>query len=319
MCRRGNALPVAGKNVNTHPMPTGRNSIRLFKAFGINVFLHWSWFLVAAYEIQLRKGVYSSVTWNVAEYLTLFLFVLLHEFGHALACRSVGGLADEIVLWPFGGVAYASPPPRPGATLWTIVAGPLVNVVLFPILSALWLFSRSAGWSDDLNQYVFAIWFINLALLIFNIMPVYPLDGGKILWALLWFPFGRARSLFIACIVGFVGAAGLAAVAILLQSKWLGILCILNVYYCFRGFVEARELLRRGDAPRRDGCQCPHCGIAPPIGNFWHCVRCRKSFDPFATQMTCPNCNTQYNIVACLECGSGAPPQAWVPGEFAKP
>ncbi len=89
-----------------------QGSIHLFRFSGIDVFLHWSWFLVAAYEIQTRKGSYSSVTWNVLEYLALFLIVMIHEFGHALACRQVGGRADRIVLWPLGGVAYVDPPPR---------------------------------------------------------------------------------------------------------------------------------------------------------------------------------------------------------------
>jgi Zn-dependent protease len=82
-------------------MPTGRDgSIRLFAFAGIDVFLHWSWFLVAVYEIQSRSGRYSSILWNILEYLALFLIVLLHEFGHALACRQVGGTANRIVLWP---------------------------------------------------------------------------------------------------------------------------------------------------------------------------------------------------------------------------
>ena len=82
-------------------MPTGRDgSIRLFGLAGIDVFLHWSWFLVAVYEIQSRSGRYSSILWNILEYLALFLIVLLHEFGHALACRQVGGNANRIVLWP---------------------------------------------------------------------------------------------------------------------------------------------------------------------------------------------------------------------------
>ena len=76
------------------------------------------------------------------EYLALFLIVLMHEFGHALACRQVGGTANRIVLWPLGGVAYVNPPQRPGATLWSIVAGPLVNVVFLPILSASGSLSR---------------------------------------------------------------------------------------------------------------------------------------------------------------------------------
>ena len=73
------------------------------------------------------------MVWPVLEYLALFVIVLVHEFGHALACRQVGGQANQIVLWPLGGVAYVAPPPRPGATLWSIAAGPLVNVVLAPV------------------------------------------------------------------------------------------------------------------------------------------------------------------------------------------
>src|SRR3984893_4133087 len=129
-------------------MPTARQgTIRLFRFSGIDVFLHWSWFLVAAYEIQTRKGSYSSIEWNVFEYLALFLIVMIHEFGHALACRQVGGMSNQIVLWPLGGVPYVKPPPRPGATLWSIAAGPLVNVALVPILWGAGVLSRSSGWA----------------------------------------------------------------------------------------------------------------------------------------------------------------------------
>src|ERR1700731_1253862 len=130
-------------------MPSSRQgAIRLFRFSGIDVFLHWFWFLVAAYEIQTRKGSYSSLTWNIAEYLALFLIVMLHEFGHALACRQVGGKANQIVLWPLGGVAYVDPPPRPGATLWSIAAGPLVNVALLPILFIAFTLGKSLGWAQ---------------------------------------------------------------------------------------------------------------------------------------------------------------------------
>src|SRR6266536_5022936 len=119
-------------------MPSARQgTVRLFRFAGIDLFLHWSWFVVAAYEIKGRGRSYSSITWNVVEYLALFLIVMVHEFGHALACRQVGGNANRIVLWPLGGVAYVDPPPRPVATLWTIAAGPLGNVALVPILTGL--------------------------------------------------------------------------------------------------------------------------------------------------------------------------------------
>src|SRR5437899_8141573 len=126
-----------------------QGSIRLFRLAGIDVFLHWSWFLVAAFEISGRAGTYSSVSWNILEYLALFLVVMLHEYGHALACRQVGGTANQIVLWPLGGVAYVNPPPRPGATLWSIVAGPLVNLALLVIVSLLGVLNRSSGCAES--------------------------------------------------------------------------------------------------------------------------------------------------------------------------
>src|SRR3954454_24139743 len=110
-------------------------SIRLFKIAGITVFLHFTWFLVGAYEVTTLSARYSKPIWAVYEYLALFAIVLLHEFGHALACRQAGGQAEQIVLWPLGGIAFVSPPPRPGAMLWSIAAGPLVNVILLPLLS----------------------------------------------------------------------------------------------------------------------------------------------------------------------------------------
>src|SRR5208282_3634552 len=175
-------------------MPTRQGSLRLFRFAGITVFLHWSWFLIAYYAASTRAGKYSSFVWCVFEYLALFSIVLMHEFGHALACRQVGGTANQIVLWPLGGVAYVNPPQRPGATLWSIAAGPLVNVGLLPVLFGLGMLSRWLGWAaamPDVYALLRAVWFINLGLLIFNMLPIYPLDGGQILRSLLWFVMGR--------------------------------------------------------------------------------------------------------------------------------
>src|SRR5437867_12318023 len=121
-----------------------QGSIHLFRIAGVDVFLHWSWFLVAAFEISGRTRTYSSLSWNILEYLALFSIVLLHEYGHALACRAVGGIAKRIVVWLLGGVAYVDPPPRPGATPWLIAAGPAVNVVLFLVLTLACTLVRSA-------------------------------------------------------------------------------------------------------------------------------------------------------------------------------
>lgn len=79
-------------------LPTQSGSLRFFRLAGIQVYVHWSWFIVAVLELSTRQGHYSSPAWNIAEYLSLFLIVLLHEFGHAFACRQTGGQANEIVL-----------------------------------------------------------------------------------------------------------------------------------------------------------------------------------------------------------------------------
>src|SRR6478736_2931269 len=174
-------------------MPTQGGSIRLFRVAGIDVFLHWSWFLVAIYEVQVWRSVFSSPIWAVLLYLGLFVLVTMHEFGHALACRQVGGRAERIVLWPLGGIAFVSPPPRAGAMLWSIDAGPLVNLVMLPVLEILLLAARMKGLpytSPDGYHLLSYIRLINMALLVFNLLPVYPLDGGQILRSLLWFPLG---------------------------------------------------------------------------------------------------------------------------------
>src|ERR1044071_1714729 len=160
-------------------LPTRQGSFRLFRIAGIDLFLHWTWFLVAFYGISIRAKHYSSLAWPVLEYLTLFGIVLLHEFGHALACKQVGGKADQIVLWPLGGVAYVDPPQRPGAMLWSIAAGPLVNVVILPILLITQLAAKSLGWDKsmpDLALFVQSLAIINFGLLCFNLLPIYPLD-----------------------------------------------------------------------------------------------------------------------------------------------
>jgi Zn-dependent protease len=301
-------------------MPSTRQgSIHLFRFSGIDVFLHWSWFLVAAYEIQLRRGSYSSVGWNILEYLALFLIVMIHEFGHALACRQVGGQANRIVLWPLGGVAYVDPPQRPGATLWSIAAGPLVNVVLIPVLFVAVMAGQSLGWSEsmpDLYQLVRAISYINLGLLIFNILPIYPLDGGQILRALLWFVLGRARSLMVATVFGLIGVIAFIVLAVWRQDLWLGAIALFMLMSCWGGLKHALALLRFAKLPRRDGFACPTCKAAPPVGEFWKCGKCGQSFDIFQTAGVCPNCRTQSSQTKCLDCGASHSINDWMVGSL---
>jgi Zn-dependent protease len=242
-------------------MPTPGGSIRLFRIAGIDVFLHWSWFLVAVYEVQQWRSIFSSPVWAAGLYLGLFVLVTMHEFGHALACRQVGGSAERIVLWPLGGIAFVNPPPRAGAMLWSIAAGPLVNVLLVPILTYARHAAARAGWMEtnpDAYLVVLWLWRINLGLLLFNVLPVYPLDGGQILRAVLWFPLGQIRSLFIATGVGFVGGGALALFALYQQSIWIGFMAFFLLSQAGLGWRQAQYLKMEAAAEMRVVADAPH-------------------------------------------------------------
>jgi Zn-dependent protease len=297
--------------------PTRQGSIHLFRVLGIDVFLHWSWFVVAIYSISSRIGNYHSPWWGALEYLALFLIVLLHECGHSLACRSVGGHADQIVLWPLGGVAYVDPPPRPGATLWSIAAGPLVNVALLPITIGVVYFGKDSGWRadyPDLFLFLRTVAIMNVSLLGFNLLPVYPLDGGQILRSLLWFAMGPARSLMVATAIGFIGGAALVALALWWSSIWIGVVAIFMLTNCARSFSQARALRRLEKFPRRKEFNCPNCQASPPIGEFWLCQQCRQPFDLFAAAGVCPRCTSVHESATCPDCGSPKPLNAWHAG-----
>jgi Zn-dependent protease len=285
--------------------------------------LHWAWFLIAYFSIRYRTHVYSSPIFSVLEYVSLFLIVLIHEFGHQLACRQVGGQTHDIVLWPFGGVAYVSPPQRPGAQLWSIAAGPLVNLALIPVLSVLVAVSSHLGWFDtlpDAYSLIHNIWYLNVGLLIFNLFPIYPLDGGQILRSLLWFPLGRANSLLATTIIGFIGVVGLIGLSVLLffnpdtanSGIWLGAISVYILLNCWGGLTHARALVKVANAPRREGYSCPNCKAAPPQGEFWLCGKCGKTLDAFLTRFACPYCGTEFRATLCVDCGISSPTDKWV-------
>jgi len=301
-------------------MPTRQGSFHLFRILSIDVYLHWSWFLIAAIELSQRTAEYHSPAWNILEYLCLFLIVLTHEFGHALACRSVGGVADQVVLWPLGGVAYVSPPQRAGATLWTIFAGPLVNIVLAPLLWLLPHFLTFLGFGDrsysqDLYQFLHNIIWINNGLLFFNILPIYPLDGGQILRSILWFPLGRARSLLIASALGIIGIIIFVAVALYsgAQQIWYLLMGAFLLSQSWSGLKRALSLSKITDAPRRAGYHCPSCKTAPPVGNHWTCPVCKQKFDMFNKVGSCVSCGAQFTASPCFECNTISPLNLWAP------
>ena len=319
-------------------MATRPGALRLFEVSGITVFLHFTWFLVAIFEVGGPSRRYSSILWSVLEYLGLFAIVTLHEFGHAFACRSVGGRATEIMLWPLGGIAYVDPPSRPGATLWSIAAGPLVNVALVPVLIGA-LVVMPAG--SEIRLLLRSLAVINMGLLFFNMLPVYPLDGGQILRALLWFAIGRLRSLVAAATIGLVLVACLAGLALWNGSLWLLLILVFLGLQCIRSIKLVRNARLLTNAPRREGFACPNCGEAPPVGEFWTCRHCQTPYDPFranelagahsstvslnlaadvpttdprADDPTCPSCREIVPDVACFNCWKLEPFSRWITG-----
>ena len=230
------------------PAPRSPGAFHLFRLFGVNVYLHWTWFVLVYLAVRFH-GRYSSTVWDVLELVAVFGIILLHEFGHALACRSVGGKADRIVLWPLGGVAFVQPPSRPGAMLWSIAAGPLVNVLIAPLLyvplRGADLGALLAGEGGDMSQFMAIVFVVNIVILCFNLLPIYPLDGGQIVQSILWFFLGRATSLRIVAIMGVVAAAVGVVVAASYREYWLVVVALFIGWQSFHGYRVARYLASR--------------------------------------------------------------------------
>ncbi len=155
--------------------------------WGIHVRLHFTFFIYAV----ARVTSYQHLGYGLAFVVGLYACILLHEFGHALAARWCDGEAPEILLWPLGGLAFVRPAFHPTAHLITTVAGPFVTLVLW----ALFLGSTLAldqVMTAELNVLHYLWWFtsamahLNLWLLVFNLIPAFPMDGGRILRDTLW-------------------------------------------------------------------------------------------------------------------------------------
>jgi len=189
--------------------------IPLGRWFRITVVIHWTFLLYAANELFLSRDPRLPLGISVLQLTLLFGTVLVHEFGHALSCRAVGGEALHIILWPLGGIAFVQPPMNPTAWLITTVCGPLVNAILWPVF---WYISNHmlstdmlVGNNGPVAQYIafgcILMTEINRGLLLFNLIPAYPMDGGRMLQEILWFIVGYGKSLMIAGMVGVVAGA----------------------------------------------------------------------------------------------------------------
>jgi Zn-dependent protease len=170
-------------------------SLSLGRIAGIRIGLHWSWLVVFGLMVwSLSETVFPrrNPGLSEADYRTmavtaavlLFVSLLLHELGHALQARREGMEIDGITLWLFGGVAsFRGTFPGPGSEFRIATAGPVVTLVLGAAFAG---FAAMTDLRETVDGVSFWLGYINLSLLVFNLLPALPLDGGRIVRAGLW-------------------------------------------------------------------------------------------------------------------------------------
>lgn len=197
-------------------------TFRFGRVAGIEVSVNWTWLLVLALLVwSLSAGIFPETNPGLSDttYLAMalvaaslfFASLFLHELGHALQARREGVEIDGITLWLFGGVArIRGEMPSPGAELRIAAAGPAVTLVIGGICMAV---PALASLPSSVDGVVVWLGYVNLALLAFNLIPAFPLDGGRILRAVLWRASGdMARATRAAAHAG--RAFGIALIAV---------------------------------------------------------------------------------------------------------
>lgn len=192
-------------------------SFNIGKISGVTLKIHWTFLLLIVWIVfsELSRGSSTAQVLLTTGYvLSIFLCVILHEFGHILAARHFGIGTRRITLLPIGGVARLEQmPERPWQEFLVAIAGPLVNVVIAAIL----LVGGDFTFSDLTNperlqslanitpqNFLFGLCLVNVILVIFNIIPAFPMDGGRILRALLSLRLSRTKATKIAATLGQV-------------------------------------------------------------------------------------------------------------------
>lgn len=195
-----------------------KGSFKLGNIAGIGIFIHWTFSLLIAYIIfsNYRAGHNAGqIVWSVIFILSIFITVFLHELGHALAAKRYNVKTKDITILPIGGLArLESIPEKPKEELIVAIAGPAVNIALALITG---LFITIPGVKDltiqltgGVNQSNFFLNFfiVNIWLAVFNLIPAFPMDGGRVLRALLAMKFQRHIATNIAARIGQLLAVG---------------------------------------------------------------------------------------------------------------
>lgn len=223
-------------------------SLKLGTFAGIPVKLHWTFFLLVLFiaYVAFSESLSGQHTlWFGLYVLTLFFCVVLHEYGHALAARYYGVKTRDIVLSPIGGVARLEKlPEKPFQELVIAFAGPLVNIVIALIVSMLLFMVADGSISledadilsiDGSQEFWLFVLILNLALFFFNLIPAFPMDGGRVLRSLLAMRWGRVRATRWASIVGRTLAVGFVIFGLMYQ---LYLLAFIGVFIFLSASAE---------------------------------------------------------------------------------
>src|SRR6266478_293361 len=209
-------------------------SIGMFKLFGVPIRLHFTFILLIIFLISIGIGDKQSGASTAIYVLALFGSVLLHELGHALVASRFGIHTIEIVMFPIGGVSRPDRTPKAREELWIALAGPMVNVLIAAAIT-FW-FWRERGlvpWRELLQptdaNLAQRIAFGNLVLALFNLLPAYPMDGGRVLRSLLarWRPEDEATRITAAIGQALAAAMGLFG---LLSANFMLVFIAMFVY-----------------------------------------------------------------------------------------
>lgn len=226
-------------------------SIRIARLAGIPIRIHLTFFLLLLWFGKVSSDQGQGFLDGVVLMLLLFGCVVLHELGHALTARRYGVETREIVLYPFGGVARMDRIPPGKAELLIALAGPAVNLVLAALLGLV-LVGLSADTPDaplaivTEGTIVWQLLYVNLSLFVFNLIPAFPMDGGRVLRAALAIGLGETRATNIAAAIGQVLALGFAAVALLTGQPVL----LLIAFFVFVGAGQEAAFQRSRAAVR---------------------------------------------------------------------
>jgi Zn-dependent protease len=228
-------------------------SIRLFSVAGTAVRIHLTFFLLLAWiaAIHWMRGGAEAAIDGVAFIVLLFLCVVLHEFGHVFAARAYGIRTSDVTLLPIGGIASLERmPEKPGQEIAVALAGPAVNVVIALALAL------GLGASFDLGQMTQLeeartslagrVAAANVALFLFNLIPAFPMDGGRVLRALLAIPMGYTRATRTAATIGQALAFLFALVGLVFGNLVLVLVAVFIFLAASgeAGYVQAREYTR---------------------------------------------------------------------------